>query len=304
MANRDTSEAQAIIESTLKLAPVEQRTLEFDGLSVPFALTRDLEGTVHIAELSHIVDPLRARPRRRRGCSRVDSTTSLAQFLNRYKGDNTTLWAELNDHSAGLTAVINDHQKGNDGEAEFADFGATFAPAFSKEWLDWTSHAGKHMSQSDFAEFVEERLVDLAKSSENPRVLEVFERQESTPATPAQLLQVSRGLRVNVSAERVDVKNLSTGETEVVFKEAHAHVDAQGNKLRVPNAFIVSIPVFDNAPRVDIAAFLRYSLQPNGGVKWLYRLFRPHLVREEQFIALVDEVGKDTGVPVFYGKHA
>lgn len=305
---REASEAQAIIESTLKLAPVDQRTLEFDGLKAPYVAGRDADGDIVVQSLVDLVEPLRERPRRRKGRSSVDSALSLVQFMQRYKGPNTTLWASLEDTSASLSAVINDHHVGYDGEPEFADFGATYAPRFSKEWIDWTGRASQAMSQGDFAEFIEERLADIASPSTehpitSPLVLEIFDRMEVEPAPPARLLQVSRGLRVNVNSQSVNARNLSTGETEVSFKDEHVTTDTQGNKLRVPSAFLLEIPVFDNAPRVQVAAFLRYNVQPNGGVKWLYRLFRPHLVRQEQFMALVSEVGNETGVPVFYGKH-
>lgn len=302
-SKRENSEAQAIIEAVTKLTPVEERRLvTFEGISVPYHVGRNVDGEIAVQSLAHLVDPYRECPRRRQGQSTVDSTLSLVQFINRYKGENTTLWASLGDTSAMLSVVINDHQPGYGGSPEFANFGATYTPSFSKEWLDWMGAANKPMSQGDFGEFIEERLSDLSSQTSDPRALEVFAHLEVEPATPAALLQVSRGMRVSTTSKAVNAKNLSTGETEVVFKEEHDHSDAQGNKMRVPNAFVLSIPVFDNAPRVDIAGFLRYSIK-SGEVKWLYRLFRPHLVRQEQFMALVTEVGNDTGVPVFQGKH-
>lgn len=301
--NNHNTDAQAIINSTLQLAPIEVRTLEHEGRTVPFALGRDSnDGSIRSLDLSDLVDGIRVRPFRRQGLSRVNSETSLVKFLQRYKGPHSTLWATLTPRESFLRAIINDHQQGHDGEPEFADFGAHYEMTASKEWIDWTSNANKPMSQSDFAEFIEERLPDLAKDPTSPRVLEVFDRQETEAAPPSTLLQVSRGLRVNVSSEVVTAKNLSSGETEVAFKEEHATSDRSGNRIRVPNAFLLKIPAFDFAPPVEVAGFLRYSVQ-GGKVSWLYRLFRPHLAREESFMALCQEIATQADVPLFYGTH-
>jgi hypothetical protein len=109
-------------------------------------------------------------------------------------------------------------------------------------------------------------------------------------------------MRVQVASKVADAKNLSTGETEVTYAEEHTHVDKTGQKIRVPSAFVIRLPVFDHDEPVEVAAFLRYSLEA-GGVKWLYRLHRPHLAREERFLALAQQVATDAGLPLFLGKH-
>jgi uncharacterized protein YfdQ (DUF2303 family) len=294
------SDAEAIIRETLRLAPLETRTLEFEGQSLPYLATRKANGDIETAELSSYVDLLRSRPQRREGLTQLESSLSLVNFAKRYKGPTSTLWAHLTDSAANLKVVVNDHEAGAEGKPEFGDFTGSYDAQFSKEWREWTGSAGRRMSQGEFAEWIEERLPDLTGKPTHPRVLEVFDRLELEAAPPAQLLQVSRGLRVQVTAKVHEAKNLSSGETEVVYGEEHAHSDKTGNRIRVPSAFVIRIPVFDHDEPVEAAAFLRYSLE-GGSVKWLYRLHRPHLAREERFMAMAQTVATDCDLPLFYG---
>jgi len=293
-------DAKAIIESTLKLAPLETRYLEHEGRKLPYLASRDSEGVIQTKELGHFVDLLRDRPKRRMGSSRLDSAVSLVKFAQRYKGQNSTLWAQLTESAANLSVVLNDHHEGSDSDPEFGDFCGSYNASYSKEWQEWTSNAGRRMAQGDFAEWIEERLPDLTGKPTHPRVLEVFARLEVEAASPAHLLQVSRGMRVQVAAKVADAKNLSTGETEVTYAEEHTHTDKTGQKIRVPSAFVIRIPVFDHDEPVEVAAFLRYQLKGNG-VEWLYRLHRPHLAREERFMAMAQQAAADCALPLFYG---
>ena len=61
-------------------------------------------------------------------------------------------------------------------------------------------------------------------------------------ATPAQLIQLSRGLQVNVSSVVKNIVNLASGEASIAFDEQHT--DGDGQPLKVPGIFMLSIAPF------------------------------------------------------------
>ena len=79
-----------------------------------------------------------------------------------------------------------------------------------------------------------------------------------------------------------------------------SHTDGSGQPIKVPNLFMIAIPVFDRGDVFRIAARLRYRTL-GGRVEWFYDLYRADKV----FRVAIDEAAAfaatNTGLPMFSG---
>lgn len=296
MAREDGENAALIAFAKEQLKVPEAREVAFDGIKVPYLAQA---GHSPATDLSRLVDPHRARPVRRRGSAHFDRQDSFEEHTNRFKSAHSTLWAQRGDRSdSTLTSVLNYHQAG-DGLPEFGDHRGVYTFPVTDEWKAWLGSDGEVMSQGQFAAFIEEHLVNVIDPNKAPDMLAALEELDLLVAKPADLLQMSRGMRVHESAEVTNAQNLTSGETEFVFNVEHR--DATGNKLKVKNAFVVRFPIFQGGEEFSLLAFLRYRVQ-SGRVSWFYALHKAEQVFDQAFEFACEEAQKATGLPLFFGK--
>src|SRR3546814_16310007 len=81
-------------------------------------------------------------------------------------------------------------------------------------------------------------------------------------AGPSRLMDLSVGLKVYEKANVSEAVNLASGEVQIQFTSEH--VDGTGSPLKVPNLFLIAIPVFKNGQFYRLAARLRYRRAPEG----------------------------------------
>jgi len=119
-----------------------------------------------------------------------------------------------------------------------------------------------------------------------------------TLAGPTKLLELSRGLQVTEHSKVKTATNLSTGEVQLVYETEHQ--DQTGQQFKVPNMFLLALPVFEAGAMYRIPVRLRYRL--NGGrVTWAILRHRPELYFENAFNEAVQKVRDETELPVFVG---
>lgn len=118
-------------------------------------------------------------------------------------------------------------------------------------------------------------------------------------ASPTDLLELSRSLQVNVSSVVKNAVTLQSGEIAVAYTEVHN--DGEGKPIKVPNLFVIGIPVFVDGPRWRMAARLRYRLQ-GGKILWSYSLVKAEQSFDDAFKEVVGRVADATEIPVFYGE--
>ena len=70
--------------------------------------------------------------------------------------------------------------------------------------------------------------------------------------------------------------------------------------MKVPNAFLIAIPVFELGERFVIPVRLRYRLN-QGHVRWTLALYRSELVFDTAVRETCAKAAAGTGLPLFYG---
>lgn len=287
----NVNNAQAIIEAARKFGDVQTITGAGVNLaSVPQGRT--------LVSLKPFLDELRAAPERKRGKAMLQTIGSFVDHVNRHKDADSVMFADIESAAPYLLAVYDYNEAGPEGAPRFGQHRAVYPFPLSDEWNAWEAAGGAGFrGQQAFAEFLEDRIMDVSADA-GASVTALAEELGLTLATPRKLLELSRGLTINVAARVANHQNLSSGEGQLVFQTEHR--DEQGAPIKVPGAFAISIPVLSGGPAYKLPVRLRYRVK-DGSVSWAVSIER---VERAWKIALEEScafAAKETGLPLFYG---
>lgn len=264
--------------------------------------------TVEIQSLAGHIEAIRGKPLARRGTAQVTSLSSFIALVNRHKvAAESVIFANTDWRKPSLTAVIDYHVAATPDDKEddaFEDAGARngkhrvhYAYPLSEPWKEWVEADGRKMNQADFAAFLEEHITELAAPTDAERIKWEADFKAKF-ATPAELLDLSRGLEVTVGAKVKNRTKLQTGETQMVFEVEYA--DANGGELVVPGLFLLSVAPFHRGEAIRIPVRLRFRA---GGadIVWFFEMVRPDLFIDERLKDDGAEVAEATGLSIIDG---
>lgn len=250
-----------------------------------------------------VFDQFRANPKFRRGSAHLTKIDSLIEHVNRFKDDDSVLFAIDDRTRPSLTAVLNYHAAGAKGSPRFGDHRAHFAFPLSDEWKAWTEKDGAVFKMAEFAHFLEDRIIDvlelIAEEDSLPEDMQRFVNIcGGTVASPNKLVELSRGLQVFEKASVGEAINLATGEAQISFQSEHTN--SYGSALNVPGLFLIGIPIFKHGPIYRIAARLRYRKTPEG-LFFFYELWRADRSFDHAFNEACERVQIETELPLLFG---
>lgn len=296
--DQNGSETAAIIDAMERLDSVETVALRRGGGQEVEVLA--LPKGKAIQSMKPFLDEYLQAPERRRGTARLTTLLSFVDHVNRFKDDDSVVFADLQNASAPkLIGVLNYNAKA-DGEPRFGDHRAEYAFPISDEWKAWTGKKDA-MALGDFAEFLEEHvgdIVDPATLTKDSVTLAEAKQLGITLATPQALMETSRGLTIHVKAGITNATRLSSGETQVDFKEEHQGAD--GKALVVPGGFAIAIPVFRLGTPYLLLVRLRYRVDGNK-VLWFFAISKVAKSFETAITKVCLQAATDTALPLFYG---
>lgn len=286
-------DAAAVIDAVRRGATTE--VIELDGVkiaSVPSDRGRRLES------LKKFTDEYRTAPERRAGIARVDDLASFCEHVNRFRDKHSVIFAS--ESGPSLMAVLDYHEAAASGKPRFGGHRTSYEFPVADEWKAWTRASGNSMSQREFAEFLEEHIIDVAApDSAGPGSKVTLEAISGTLADAARLMALAQGLSINVNRKVKQAVNLSSGEVQVQFDEEHK--DGAGATLQVPTAFLLAIPVFRQGDRFQLVARLRYRVK-DGDISWTILIHRYDRVLTTAFREAAEAAATKTGLPLFFGR--
>jgi len=286
----NSSDAAAIIDTVTALGEADLVNL------VPETAVVVPKGK-QLLSIKHLLDEQRAVPERICGTAELATLESFVEHVKAFARAETAIFA--NEHR--LLAVYDYHGVGKDAEQQQVRPGwcahrAEYRFPLSREWLAWMGTRDAPMSQSAFAEFLEDHVQDVVAPKDDDA--KHFAELSFTLATPAQLMLLSRNLKVRVESEAVNSPNLSSGEVEIAYKEKHS--DSTGAPLKIPGGFMLQIPVFVDGVAYRIPVRLRYRIS-GGKVAWQFVMHRWEVALKDAAQEAANSVKNDTGLPVYYG---
>jgi len=242
----DTTEIADVVEQFREMYGTTVHTVQ-DPASPTVALFATKPNGIAIHDLRQLVEGWRAQPSRRKGTATLRDQVSFIAHLTRYKQPSSVVFAAPDRGGPSLTAVYDYHPaNGEHTDARHGEHRAHYPCALSEEWQAWAIANGKQLSQADFAAFLEERIFDVILPPSGEDVTKFTELLGSRIAGSAALMQLSRGLAVNVNTAVRQAVTLDTGEISVLYEETHT--DGAGAPVKVPNLFFIGIPVFFGGP--------------------------------------------------------
>lgn len=256
-----------------------------------------------VVSIKAYIDEYRAKPDRRKGTAKFYDLKSIINHVKRFKDTDTVFFADNDRTAPSLTAVYDYNKAGKyeDGGQRFGEHRAHYAFPLSDEWKIWHGLNGKRMTQKDFAEFLENRITDIIQVQDditNPKIKEFAQLLGGEFASPSRLVALSKGMEVNEGLKVKNAVNLATGESTVQYISEHQ--DAAGAPLKVPNLFMIAIPVFVAGSLYQMAVRLRYRIEV-GSIRWFYELYRADKVFEHAFDEACKQASDETAVPLFVG---
>lgn len=247
-----------------------------------------------LQSIKSLLDEYRERPERIKKTVTLHSAHSLIEYTNRFKDGRTVVFA--NRHTCHFYVALDYHQKD---APEWLDHNAQYIAEQSKEWQRWSQKSDIFMDQRTFCEFVDERMADLvAESKFTPGTKELGGEYGLRFASPAEILNVSQGLTVNIKNKVKSHVNQSNGTVSLEFTTEHS---GEGNsKLSVPTAFVIGIPVYALDVRYQLPVRLRYRIR-DSAVEWCFSLLNKEQVFEDAFQGLCTRIRTETSLPLFEG---
>lgn len=216
-------------------------------------------------------------PARHRGNTVLRDVRSFNEYVNNRKTGSTLIYGAYTPPV--FKAVFNDHLGDTPG---WRDDTATYACPHSIEWVTWQGRNGRHMSQTEFAQFIEDNLPDIA----NP------------PA--ADMLEISRSLEAKKKVDFASGVRLSNGQNELTYTEEISGTASKG-KLQVPEQFTIGIPVLEGGTRYAVPCRLRYRIADGGKLTIWYEMVRPHKVLEDAVNTVWSLIQTTTEIKVLNG---
>lgn len=260
------------------------------------------------------IDEYRTAPERRKGTARLVELGSLIDHANRFRDADSALFAEPSPTAPRLTVVFDYHRRnlfadtasdrgGTDfveGAPRFGCHRAEYLFPLSDEWRAWNEKNGALVSQSEFAAFLEDRIIDIADPNAAFASAKKFAEALGIRsfAAPTRLLELSRGLTIHVDERATSKIDPSTGETLVHYSAEHN--DETGAPLQVPRAFLLQIPVFRAGVAYQFAVRLKYRTG-GGKIAWAYEIHDARKAFDDAFHEACETAAEKTGLPLFYG---
>ena len=276
-------DAQAIIDTATAAAlPAPLVGGRLHAIAVPAG------GSVQVIDIEEHLEKFRERPLRKTGTYAVHDGESFVAYLAKHGLDHETeVWADVT--KARIVGVINGHL-GTTGDglhdyAGWADHRITYDVQYTDAWLAWAKHDGKLLQQSQFAEHIEDRSIDIIR-----------------PAA-ADMLELAQHFQASSAASFESSKLLSSGQRQFEYKET---VDAKAGRrgqLEIPKDIELALTPFEGASPYRVLARFRYRIT-DGALFVGYKIERPADLLREAFLGVVEKIEEGIEAPVFRGVSA
>lgn len=266
-----TTDAQAIVDAGI--ASAEPHVLDDD---VRTAFVVPAGGKVSVIDRPRD-DELDA-PRRVLGNTTVFNADGLAHLWGKYSSDASELYADPVGHR--LTAVFNADASGED--AGHRDHRAELVCRLTPAWQAWLQRDGRLIDQTDFAQFIEDRLAEIVEPS------------------GADMLELATTFESSSQVEFKSATILSSSQRALHYEETSTAKAGQKGDIEIPASFVVALQPFEGGDAYRVTARLRYKIA-HGQLAIGYRLERPDIVLDTAFGDVRTAVAEATGAEILLG---
>lgn len=231
-----------------------------------------------------IIDPaadaLLEQPRRKAGTTQVRDVDGLAYLWDKQALPESELFADPD--RATITAVLNADAGAGDA-AGFRDHRIVLQLQRTPAWNAWASLDGRLLVQQEFAEHLEDRLVDVVRP------------------TGAEMLELAQSFEASTSVEFKSAVAVSSGQRSLTYEETTSARAGQKGSIEIPTSFDLALRPYDGSDQYKVTARFRYRIR-DGRLSIGYKLERPEDVLRSAFDDVRDTASQACDRPVLLGE--
>lgn len=241
-------------------------------------------GKVEYVDLVEKLAKHQTSPARKTGCFHVHDAESFIAYMGKQGLGESEVWSDAQGQK--IVGVINAHGDSSLSDtAGWGDHTLVYQVALTDAWKAWISLNNKLIGQVDFANHIEDRMVDIIVPD------------------AADLLEIAQSFEANTNVSFSSANVLATGERQFVFREETTARAGQSGQMTIPKEFVLSLQPFEGAALFEITARLRYRLR-DGQLTIGYQMVRPEDVLRSAFVSVSDVIAAGVDQPVFLGTTA
>jgi uncharacterized protein YfdQ (DUF2303 family) len=282
----ELNDVQTIVDTaTLAAEPsILDPTNRFHSVLVPDG------ASLEVIDIEKHLDKYRDRPRRKTGLVSVHDAPAFIAYLTKHALPETEVWADLANQQ--LVAVINANEGIDagaiaatstvEGPAGWADHRAQLVLRKTPAWTAWATNDRKFLTQTTFAEHVEERLPDFASPS------------------GADMLELAQSFKAHTRVEFEASRRLSSGQTTLVYREEGTATAGKKGDITIPDIFTLGLAPFDGCEGYKVQARFRYRIT-DGNLSLGYVLERPEDILRAAFSDIVADVDGGINATIWHG---
>jgi uncharacterized protein YfdQ (DUF2303 family) len=221
-----------------------------------------------------------AAPARKRGTITVFDAASFNQVLKDNEGaGDVAIYLDRDPNKPTVEAVLNGHGRAGAG---WGDLRAKIEFRPTPQWVKWKGIDGKLLPQTDFAEFVEDNLSDIADPA-GATMLEIATQFQATRVTAfRRAIRLSDG---NLQFENVENTEAKVGATQI----------------QVPETIKLQLAPLQGSPAYLVPARFRYRLE-DGKLRLGVKLERVEDLMDRVLGDIIGGIERGANVSVLEGR--
>lgn len=199
------------------------------------------------------------------------TATAFVDYVKRFCDDGTVVFA---NYTATTFKAILDYHYGI--APNWCRHTVSYVCPHSKEWQTWSEKSGKVMNQAQFAEFIEDNLVDIVQPN------------------GAEMLEVAKTLDARSNVRFKSAIRLDNGETQLVYEEMIDGAAGAKGQLKIPQTIKLALRVFQGEDPYEVEARFKYRIKEGALTMWV-ELVRPHRIIEDAFAGILARIREQLG---------
>lgn len=249
---------QAVIDTAIRSA----HPTELEPGKVYSLVTSD--GRYHKVDLTG--SEYRDTPARKCGTTTVRDVDSFLAYWGKHSSGSSEVYADVERRT--VTAVLDAHSENS---ANWGGHRLVLSLRHTTAWRAWTGINGQLMPQTEFAEFIEDNLADIAEPE------------------GAAMLEIAQSFEATTKAEFQSSQRLASGERKFAYVEDTEARAGQRGELTIPATIKLGLRPFEGTEPYALVARFRYRLDKNQ-LRLGIRLDRPEDILTAAFGDLRNEI--------------
>lgn len=246
------------------------------GEGDPFII---LPNHYHAEDISKFLAPTRIQAQ-----PQMIESGSFIDYVNRFKSEDTLIFAGVSDTGANLVAILDYHTEGL--EPAYCAHRVTFQTIPTKEWSDWMAANTKRMDQVAFATWLEENY---------PLI---------TDPSGAVLLELVQTLIGKSDVRYNSAIRLKSGSSKLDFEEdvtLRGTSTTKEGEVELPQVITAGIAPFQGTEKYEVKARLKYRIESRKLQLWFETIAQHRIVRDA-ILGIVKEIAEKTKIIPLIGR--